>query len=175
MNRAEFKRRRKQLMRMMGNDSIAILPAASESVRNRDVYYRYRPDSDFYYLTGFHEPDAVAVLIPGRKHAEYILFCRPHDKTKAMWDGVMAGQDAAPSSGQALAAATRRGGSICRRRRCVGDRSQRKRDCAVVHWAAGVSDHTRLQLREVDRGCNRDRSGTVISRYRDHCGGRRIN
>ncbi len=95
MNITEFKRRRKQLMRIMGNNSIAILPAASESVRNRDVYYRYRPDSDFYYLTGFHEPDAVAVLIPGRKHAEYILFCRPHDETKAMWDGEMAGQEGA--------------------------------------------------------------------------------
>ena len=95
MSITEFKRRRKQLMRMMGKDSIAILPAASESVRNRDVYYRYRPDSDFYYLTGFHEPDAVAVLIPGRKHAEYILFCRSHDETKAMWDGKMAGQEGA--------------------------------------------------------------------------------
>ena len=95
MSITEFKRRRRQLMRMMGNDSIAILPAASESVRNRDVYYRYRPDSDFFYLTGFSEPDAVAVLIPGRKHAEYILFCRPHDKTKAMWDGKMAGQEGA--------------------------------------------------------------------------------
>ena len=95
MNTTEFKRRRKQLMRIMGADSIAILPAASESVRNRDVHYRYRPDSDFYYLTGFAEPDAVAVLIPGRKHAEYILFCRPHDKTRAMWDGDMAGQEGA--------------------------------------------------------------------------------
>ena len=95
MSITEFKRRRRQLMRMMGKDSIAILPAASEAVRNRDVYYRYRPDSDFYYLTGFSEPDAVAVLIPGRKHAEYILFCRPHDETKAMWDGKMAGQEGA--------------------------------------------------------------------------------
>ncbi len=95
MTTTEFKRRRKQLMRMMGNDSIAILPAAPMSVRNRDVHYRYRPDSDFYYLTGFDEPDAVAVLIPGRKHAEYILFCRPFDKTHAMWDGEMAGQEGA--------------------------------------------------------------------------------
>ncbi len=95
MNITEYKRRRKQLMRMMGKDSIAILPAAPQAVRNRDVNYRYRPDSDFYYLTGFNEPDAVAVLIPGRKHAEYILFCRPFDKTHAMWDGEMAGQEGA--------------------------------------------------------------------------------
>ena len=95
MNITEFKRRRKQLMRMMDKNSIAILPAASEATRNRDVNYRYRPDSDFYYLTGFPEPDAVAVLIPGRKHAEYVLFCRPMDETKAMWDGAMAGQEGA--------------------------------------------------------------------------------
>ena len=66
MNRADFKRRRKQLMRMMGSDSIAIVPAAPELLRNRDVHYPYRPDSDFFYLTGFAEPEAVAVLIPGR-------------------------------------------------------------------------------------------------------------
>jgi len=95
MNITEFKRRRKQLMRMMGKNSIAILPAASESIRNRDVQYRYRPDSNFFYLTGFAEPDAVVVIIPGRKQAEYILFCRPLDKTKVMWDGAMAGQEGA--------------------------------------------------------------------------------
>ena len=95
MNITEFKRRRKQLMRMMDKNSIAILPTAPESVRNRDVHYPFRPDSDFYYLTGFDEPEAVAVLIPGRKHAEYILFCRAKDETKAMWDGPMAGQEGA--------------------------------------------------------------------------------
>jgi len=95
MNITEFKRRRKQLMRMMDNNSIAILPTAPESVRNRDVHYPFRPDSDFYYLTGFDEPEAVAVLIPGRNHAEYILFCRAKDETKAMWDGPMVGQEGA--------------------------------------------------------------------------------
>lgn len=95
MSITEFKRRRKQLMRMMDKHSIAILPTAPESVRNRDVHYPFRPDSDFYYLTGFDEPEAVAVLIPGRKHAEYILFCRAKDETKAMWDGPMAGQEGA--------------------------------------------------------------------------------
>ncbi|VAX11671.1 Xaa-Pro aminopeptidase [hydrothermal vent metagenome] len=94
----EFKRRRRQLMRMMGPDSIAILPAAPIATRNRDVEYHYRPDSDFYYLTGFPEPEAVAVLIPGREHAEYVLFCRERDKTKEMWAGSRAGQDGACDS-----------------------------------------------------------------------------
>jgi Xaa-Pro aminopeptidase len=67
----EFRRRRRALMRMMEPQSIAILPAAPLSIRNRDVHYPYRPDSDFYYLTGFPEPESVAVLIPGREQAEY--------------------------------------------------------------------------------------------------------
>ena len=61
MNTDEFIRRRRQLMRMMGRGSVAILPAAQTRLRNRDVLYPYRQDSDFYYLTGFAEPDAVAV------------------------------------------------------------------------------------------------------------------
>ena len=95
MTQNEFKRRRRQLMRMMGPDSIAILPTAPVAIRNRDVDYPYRPDSDFYYLTGFAEPEAVAVLIPGRKHAEYVLFCRERDPEKETWNGYRAGQEGA--------------------------------------------------------------------------------
>ncbi|MGD2083829.1 MAG: Xaa-Pro aminopeptidase [Chromatiales bacterium] len=95
MNANEFRRRRRQLMRMMGPRSVAIVPAAPVQVRNRDVDYPYRPDSDFFYLTGFHEPEAVAVLIPGRKQAEYILFCREKDLEKEVWDGARAGQEGA--------------------------------------------------------------------------------
>jgi Xaa-Pro aminopeptidase len=91
----EFQRRRKALMRMMEPNSIAILPAAAVSVRNRDVHYPYRPDSDFYYLTGFAEPEAVAVLIPGRAQAEYVLFCREPDESRERWDGPVAGQKGA--------------------------------------------------------------------------------
>jgi Xaa-Pro aminopeptidase len=79
MEQKDFARRRKQLMRMMGPDSIAILPTNPEQSRNRDVDFPFRPDSDFYYLTGFAEPEAVAVLLPGRKHGEYLLFCRDRD------------------------------------------------------------------------------------------------
>jgi Xaa-Pro aminopeptidase len=95
MTAKEFRRRRRALMRMMEPGSIAILPAAPVSVRNRDVHYPYRPDSDFYYLTGFSEPEAVAVLIPGREQAEYVLFCRERDETKELWDGPVAGQQGA--------------------------------------------------------------------------------
>ncbi|TVO76647.1 Xaa-Pro aminopeptidase [Sedimenticola selenatireducens] len=95
MTVSEFKRRRKQLMRMMGPGSIAILPSAPISIRNRDADYPYRPDSDFHYLTGFPEPEAVAVLIPGRKQAEYVLFCRERDMEKETWNGLRAGQEGA--------------------------------------------------------------------------------
>lgn len=95
MDKKEFQRRRTQLMEMMGEGSIAILPAANVRMRNRDVDYPYRQDSDFFYLTGFAEPEAVMVLIPGREHGEYILFCRERDKQNEIWNGPMAGQDGA--------------------------------------------------------------------------------
>ena len=95
MSTNEYKRRRGQLMRMMGPDSIAILPSAPVVRRNRDAHYRYRPDSDFYYLTGFPEPNAVLALIPGRKPAEYILFCQERDLDKEVWDGPRYGQEGA--------------------------------------------------------------------------------
>ena len=89
-----FARRRRELIDHMGS-GVAIIPTAPERIRNRDVHYRYRPDSDFYYLTGFDEPDAVAVIVPGREHGEYILFCRERDPEKEIWDGYRAGQDGA--------------------------------------------------------------------------------
>ena len=95
MNPKEFSKRRKQLMRMMGAGSVAIIPAAAVQSRNRDVEHPYRQDSDFQYLTGFPEPEAVAVLLPGRKQAEYVLFCRERDPEMEMWNGFRAGQDGA--------------------------------------------------------------------------------
>ncbi len=95
MNSKEFVRRRRQLMRMVGHGGIAILPSAPVRMRSRDVEYRFRQDSDFYYLTGFAEPDAVAVLAPGRDNGEYLLFCRERNPEKELWDGRRAGQDGA--------------------------------------------------------------------------------
>lgn len=92
---SELKRRRQELMEIMGEDSIAILPAAPETVRNRDVLNPYRQDSDFLYLTDFREPESVAVFIPGRSQGEFILFCRERDVDKEIWDGWRAGQEGA--------------------------------------------------------------------------------
>ena len=93
IDKKEFTRRRKELMQDMGAGSIAILATAGEQVRNRDVNYSFRPDSDFLYLTGFWEPEAVLVLIPEREHGEYVLFCREKDETQEIWHGRRAGQD----------------------------------------------------------------------------------
>jgi Xaa-Pro aminopeptidase len=87
----EFARRRRLLMRLMGKDAIAVLPAAPERTRNSDVYYNYRQDSDFHYLTGFAEPDAVAVLIPGRPQGEFVMFVRDRNDEREIWDGRRAG------------------------------------------------------------------------------------
>ena len=97
MDRREFAQRRRQFMRMIGKDAIAVLPAAPVRHRNGDIEYAYRQDSQFYYLSGFPEPDAVAVLVPGRAHAEYLLFVREHDALRETWDGAWAGTDGAVS------------------------------------------------------------------------------
>lgn len=95
MDKKEFARRRRAVMEEMGEGSIAILPAAPVRTRNRDVEYPYRQDSDFYYVTGFEEPEAVAVLAPGRKRGEYILFCRERDPEMELWNGVRSGLEGA--------------------------------------------------------------------------------
>ena len=91
----EFVRRRKQLMRIAGDDAILVLPAALERIRSRDTHYPYRQDFPHRYLTGFPEPEAVLVLVPGRKHGEAILFCRERDPEREGWDGPRSGPEGA--------------------------------------------------------------------------------
>lgn len=95
MDKREFAKRRKRLMDIVNRGGIAIQPTAPERLRNRDVYFPYRPDSDFYYLTGFPEPQAVAVLVPDRPQGEYILFCREKDPEQETWHGRRAGLEGA--------------------------------------------------------------------------------
>jgi len=95
MNKKDFARRRRQLMRMIGKGGIAIVPAAPTRVRNRDVEHAYRQDSDFHYLSGFPEPEAVIVLVPGRRHGEFVMFCRDRDPERETWDGYRAGPEGA--------------------------------------------------------------------------------
>jgi Xaa-Pro aminopeptidase len=95
---SEYARRRKQLMRMAGDDAILVLPSAPPRIRSNDTHYGYRQDSDFWYLTGFEEPEAVLVLVPGRAHGEALLFCRERDPAREAWDGPRAGTEGAVSA-----------------------------------------------------------------------------
>ncbi|HEX5709275.1 MAG TPA: Xaa-Pro aminopeptidase [Pyrinomonadaceae bacterium] len=84
-----------ELMRRMGPDSVAIIPAAREARRSNDTEYRYRQDSDFYYVTGFSEPESIAVLAPSHPEHKFTLFVRPRDPEREIWDGRRAGVEGA--------------------------------------------------------------------------------
>lgn len=91
-----FRARRERLLAHMvaNGGGVAILPTAPECARNRDTHYPYRHDSYFYYLTGFHEPEAVLVLVAGATPKQ-ILFCRQKDEEREIWDGFRYGPEAA--------------------------------------------------------------------------------
>jgi len=91
----EFAKRRLQLMEIAGDDSVIILRAAAQKIRNNDVGYPYRQNSDFLYLSGFSEPEAMMVLLPEGKGGQSILFCRERDPHREMWDGLMTGTEGA--------------------------------------------------------------------------------
>lgn len=94
----EYARRRKQLMNMAGDRAAIVVPAAPARIRNNDAHYPYRQDSDLLYLTGFEEPEAVLVLVPGRQAAASILFCRERDPKREIWDGPRLGPEQAPAA-----------------------------------------------------------------------------
>ena len=89
--------RRARLCAQMAPGAVAILPTAPEAMRNSDSDYPYRHDSYFYYLTGFTEPDSVLVLVAARADQadQAILFCRPKNVEREVWDGVRHGPDGA--------------------------------------------------------------------------------
>ena len=85
-----------EFMRRMAPKSIAIIPGAHDTRRSNDTHYRFRQDSDFFYLTGFEEPDSLAVITP-EKDPKYTLFVRPRDPEREIWDGRRAGVEGAKS------------------------------------------------------------------------------
>ncbi|HET7286775.1 MAG TPA: Xaa-Pro aminopeptidase [Pyrinomonadaceae bacterium] len=86
----------KEFMRRMAPKSVAIIPGAHDTRRSNDTHYRFRQDSDFFYLTGFEEPDALAVIKP-EGDTKYTLFVRPRDPEREIWDGRRAGVEGAKS------------------------------------------------------------------------------
>jgi len=85
----------KKFIETIGRDSIAIIPAAHEATRSYDTEYRFRQDSDFMYLTGFPEPDAVAVIDPANRKNPYTLYVRPRDLEMETWFGRRQGTEGA--------------------------------------------------------------------------------
>jgi len=87
---APFVERRRRFAEAIG-DAIAIIPGAREVARNGDTTFEFRQDSDFYFLTGFDEPDAVAVINPAHAKERFVLFVRPRDRDMETWNGRRAG------------------------------------------------------------------------------------
>lgn len=97
LTQADFERRRDRLAEQMGPNSIAIIETSPVAYRNRDADYKFRADSSFFYLTGFAEPEAVAVIETGESTADYTysLFCRERNRELEIWNGYRAGVDGA--------------------------------------------------------------------------------
>lgn len=89
--------RRERLAQLVGEDGVALIAATPERTRNNDVEYHYRSDSDFRYLTGFSEPQAIAVIAPGHEDGDYTLFCRERDPELETWNGRRAGTEGVKS------------------------------------------------------------------------------
>ena len=94
ITKQDYQTRRQEVASRLPPSSIAVIPAASDVIRNGDSHYRFRQDSDFYYLTGFNEPDALLIITSGSA-SECFLFNRPKDPTQEQWTGVRLGQEGA--------------------------------------------------------------------------------
>ncbi|HUO45414.1 MAG TPA: aminopeptidase P N-terminal domain-containing protein [Acidimicrobiia bacterium] len=96
-----FRQHRQELSALIGAHGAALIPASAETIRNSDVTHEFRQDSTFFYVTGFDEPDAVALLLPGHPQGDYHLFVRPRDRDLEIWNGIRAGVDGARERYQA--------------------------------------------------------------------------
>src|SRR4028118_611383 len=90
----EYQERREQLMAKIGSGT-AIFKSAPVAVMHNDVEYAFRQDSDFFYLTGFNEPEAVAVLAPHHPEHRFVLFVQPKEREKEVWTGYRCGVEGA--------------------------------------------------------------------------------
>src|SRR5436309_6342144 len=102
---APFFERRQRFAAALG-DGLAVVPGGVESLRNGDVHYEFRQASNFFFLTGFAEPDAVAVINPAHAKERFVLFVRPRDREMEIWNGRRAGTEGAIATYGADAAYT---------------------------------------------------------------------
>ncbi len=148
MNPAElatFADRRRRLAEAVG-DGIAVIPGAQEVRRNADTDYEFRQASDFYFLTGFDEPDAVLVLNPAHAKERYVLFVRPRDREMEIWNGRRAGVEGAIATYGADAAYTRTSSTTS----CASSPSTGPR-CSTA-WVSAAFDGKITRLLEHLRG-----------------------
>ncbi|CAN5220154.1 Xaa-Pro aminopeptidase [soil metagenome] len=96
-----FREHRQKLGLRIGNTAAALIPAGEETIRNDDVTHEFRQNSEFFYLTGFQEPEAVALLVPGHPDGDYHLFVRPRDRDLETWTGYRVGKEGAKERFQA--------------------------------------------------------------------------
>mgnify|MGYP003288237143 CR=1 FL=1 len=138
-----------EFMRRMAPKSVAIIPGAREATRSNDTHYRFRQDSDFFYLTGFEEPEAIAVVKPSETN-KYALFVRPRDPEREIWDGRRAGVEGAVSEFGADAAFPIS--------EFNGKLREMLRDTDVLYYRLGVNrelDDTIIREISAMRGVNR--------------------
>lgn len=98
-----YEEHRRRLGEVVGRDGLAIVPAGREVIRNHDVTYPFHQDTAFWYLTGFTEPDAVALIAPGHDDGDYALLVRPKDPAQEVWTGIRAGVEGARDLGADVA------------------------------------------------------------------------
>ena len=91
----DFSARRKRLCDELLEGSVVIISSALTKYRNADSSYPYRQDSNFYYLSGYDEPESIIVLRPFANEKRFILFCRDRDPSREQWDGIRSGQEGA--------------------------------------------------------------------------------
>ncbi len=95
MDHSVYADRRREFQETIGDDGVAIFTSSPERLRSQDTNFPFRQASDIIYLSGFEEPDTVLVFAPGHDEGDFIMFVRPHDAEKELWDGSRAGPDGA--------------------------------------------------------------------------------
>jgi len=91
--RIDFFERRKRLSSQLLEDSIVVVASSSIKSRNSDSDYPFRQDSNFYYLSGFNEPESIIVIRPFAENKKFVIFCRERDSLREQWDGFRSGQE----------------------------------------------------------------------------------
>lgn len=151
----DFTKRRRKLLQSMAKNSVAVLPSHPVHLRNNDVEFAYRADSDLYYLTGFTEPDSVMLLVKSPQGSRFILFNRPRDPLMETWHGRRAGQIGAVRDFAADEAFP------------VGELDQRMpgflQNCANIYYSVGQNmDFDQRMMRWIKDLRSKGRAGTTV-------------